>query len=255
MKLSTEVLKTLSEATINIGGVQLAGQLERKLYVATAKALEAAGAKWNRKTGMHVFNAEDARDRVEQMILTGEVTTPQDVDFFPTPANIVELMISNADLEPEHEVLEPSAGQGAIACAVQRIGAKHLCCIESDIENWRKLCLALKIGAASGQSIMVGDFTKMSPADTGTFDRILMNPPFSKRADIIHVIHAWQFLKAGGKLVSIASAGIQFRTDNMTKALRRLIEDNGGAIHDLPDGAFKSSGTMVNTVMIVIDKR
>ncbi|HEY2455173.1 MAG TPA: hypothetical protein VGI71_21645 [Scandinavium sp.] len=31
-----------------------------------------------------------------------------------------------------------------------------------------------------------------------------------------------------------------------------LIEDRGGHIEELPEGAFKSSGTMVNTVVVVI---
>jgi predicted RNA methylase len=250
MKISDNVLRVLSIAEISADGVKLTGQLDRKLYVDVAKALEAAGAKWNRKTGMHVFTAESALERVEQMILTGEITTPQDIDYFPTPANIVELMISNADLRPEHEVLEPSAGRGAIALAVQRAGARRLVCIEKDAANVTALRAALGAKGVGDAA----DFMDLTVADLGGFDRIIMNPPFSKRADIKHIIHAFSFLKRKGRLVSIASAGIMFREDALTEGLRELIDANDGDIHPLPAGAFKSSGTMVNTVMICIDK-
>ena len=47
----------------------------------------------------------------------------------------------------------------------------------------------------------------------GEYDRIVMNPPFEAGQDIDHVRHAFQFLKDGGRLVSIMSPSPFFRED------------------------------------------
>ena len=39
--------------------------------------------------------------------------------------------------------------------------------------------------------------------DLGTFDRIVMNPPFTNGDDIKHIMHALKMLKPGGRLVAI----------------------------------------------------
>jgi 16S rRNA G1207 methylase RsmC len=41
----------------------------------------------------------------------------------------------------------------------------------------------------------------------GTYDRILMNPPFANGADIKHILHAIELLKPGGRLVAICADG------------------------------------------------
>jgi hypothetical protein len=85
------------------------------------------------------------------------------------------------------------------------------------------------------------------------FDRILMNPPFSRQADVDHVLHAHSLLAPAGRLVAIMSAGVTFRCNGKTEALRSLIEKHG-AIESLPEHAFRESGTDVRTVLVTIDK-
>jgi hypothetical protein len=80
-----------------------------------------------------------------------------------------------------------------------------------------------------------------------------MNPPFSKRADIKHVMHAFKFLKPGGRLVAIMSAGVSFRDDKLGTAFRSIVIGNGGTIEPNPEGSFKASGTSVSTVMVTMN--
>lgn len=47
-----------------------------------------------------------------------------------------------------------------------------------------------------------------------------MNPPFLKRSDVKHVMHAIAMLAKRGRLQAILSAGVLFREDTLTKALR-----------------------------------
>jgi hypothetical protein len=58
------------------------GQLERKLYEAVNKGLDALGGKWNRGMGGHVFGT-DPRPQVEALLGTGVVVVEHD-GFFRT---------------------------------------------------------------------------------------------------------------------------------------------------------------------------
>lgn len=170
--------------------------------------------------------------------------TAADRDFYETPESLVERVIEAADLEPEHLVLEPSAGEGALAVAANK-RTHHVRAIE--IHPGRAECLRAK-----GFIVLEGDFLERSPEPI--YHRVIMNPPFSKQQDILHVLHAWNFVKPGGRLVAIMAAGVQYRQDRNAAALRVLVSRYGGTIERLPDGSFEDSGTMVATVLVTIDK-
>jgi hypothetical protein len=80
----------------------------------------------------------------------------------------------------------------------------------------------------------------------------LMNPPFSKRADVAHVLRAFNLLEPRGRLVAIASAGVKFRQDALALDLRTLIR-RCGSVEPLPDGSFSESGTDVRTVLVTLE--
>jgi 16S rRNA G1207 methylase RsmC len=244
MRIDSEVLAALSSATTQGCNVFLTGQLDRKLYERTNKVLEAAGGKWNRKARGHVFGA-DASDRMDQIILSGTVEVPKDeFNFFPSPPAVVDRLMELADIAPGMTVLEPSAGQGAIAFASHERGAV-VDCVELMKANVDTL-----IGDKRCRAVSHCDFLTMEQAPV--YDRVVMNPPFMKQADIKHVTHAHKFLKPDGLLVAVMSAGVGFRTDARTKAFLALVHDRGGHIEPLPENSFKASGTGVNTVIAVI---
>jgi predicted RNA methylase len=247
MKVSDTVLNVLANAQMDGARLVLTGQLDRKLYQQTNAVLEAAGGKWDRKAKAHVFPV-DAADAMEQIVQTGEVTLirtiQQDFGYFPTPPAVVARLIALADIEPDMAVLEPSAGQGAIANAVADLGAV-VDCYELLRENYLVLTGNLKL-----RHVRPFDFLAQEPE--ASYDRVVMNPPFAKQADIHHVNHALKFLKTGGLLVSVMSAGVTFRDNKLTQDFRDLIRARGGDIEALPDGAFKESGTGVRTVVVTI---
>ena len=93
--LSEDVLAVLSTASIEGNSVILnCGQLDRKLYQDVNKALEALGGKWSRKAKGHVFSA-DPSEKLDNAILTGEVTPPSKNGYFPTPKQIVMRLIEH----------------------------------------------------------------------------------------------------------------------------------------------------------------
>lgn len=245
MRVEQTVLTILSNAQVAGNQVVLVGQLERKLYERTNKVLEAAGGKWVRKARAHVFDCE-AASRIDQILVTGEVAVPKDeFNFFPTPPSIVAKLMELADIEPGMRVLEPQAGQGAIALACVEAGAV-VDCVELMEQNFAILQAMDRFGSVRNM-----DFLHAEPAPI--YDRIVMNPPFLKQADIHHVNHALKFLRPDtGLLVSVMSAGVTFRVNNLTTSFRQLVAERGGSFECLPEGAFKDSGTNVNTVLVSI---
>lgn len=239
--IEPEVLAVLAEGTCE--GMQFRlppRQLDRKLYARTNQVLEALGGKWNTRAKAHVFG-EPCEGRIESAVDTGSYTRPDDMGWFPTPAPLAARVVEVARIEKGMRVLEPSAGEGAIAAAARNAGAQ-VACIELD--GSRVAALMKRFG--DDGRITQGDFLQTTPAPV--FDRVVMNPPFARRADVHHVNHAMKFLKPGGRLVAIMSAGVGFREDALTREFRARCE----SIEALPEGSFRCSGTDVNTVLVTL---
>jgi len=167
-------------------------------------------------------------------------------DFYPTPAPVVAQMLAAADLKQDHDVLEPSAGDGAIARVIMAAGIIPDC-VEIDPDRAAELRDLLPLGAVVNM-----DFLTMNPDPE--YDRVVMNPPFGKGAGVQHVFHALRFLKPGGRLVAVLGAGLDYREDGPSKELRNMIRQWGGTITRLPAASFSPAGTGVETVLLVINK-
>lgn len=244
MRVEDDVLAVLSRAETNGNALVLIGQLDRLMYERTNKVLEAAGGKWNRKAKAHIFD-DEAANRVDQIILSGEVEVPKDeFNFFPSPPDVVARLMELADVSHGMRVLEPSAGKGAIAYACADAGAT-VDCYELMEANFVALAGDMRLGSVRNM-----DFLAQAPE--ASYDRVVMNPPFAKQADIRHVLHATRFLRPGGLLVSVMAASVAFRGNKLTQDFRDLIRERGGDIEALPEGAFKASGTMVRSVIVTI---
>lgn len=247
-KIEPNILSILDGVQVEGNTVRIVQQLDRPTYVSVNKVLEAIGGKWDRKANGHVFEAESG-EVLEQVMLTGEYTNKkQDFGFFETPYEMADQVIKLAQIHTSHRVLEPSAGRGALLAPLGLPGAIrntiHLDTIEILPENAGFLL-------NKGYRCRQGDFLKMKGIDP--YDVIVMNPPFAKQADIDHVNCALGYLKRGGRLVAIMSAGVKFRDNKKTNEFRSVLDAYGGEIIDNPDGAFKTSGTMVNTITVIFE--
>ncbi len=239
LTIEQDVLAVLSGAVMDGPALAIEAQLDRALYVRVNKVLAALGGKWNRKAKAHLF-ADDAQDLVDSVILTGQVTLPDNFDYFPTPPAVLEQLLEVADLQPDHIALEPSAGGAAIAGPLAKL-VKRVDCIENVPHAAAEL-------RKEFFPVIESDFLDVDPIDC--YDRIVMNPPFSKRNDIHHVLHAAKFLKPGGRLVSVMAAGVTFRDDKLSVNFREFVEEHNGSITPLPEKSFQVSGTCVSTVIV-----
>jgi predicted RNA methylase len=244
MRIPNEVLAVLDRCDTEGCRLTLPGQLERKDYVRVNTVLEAAGGKWDRRAKAHLF-ADPAGPIIESIMLTGEVVSrKQELQYFPTPPLVVGELLDRAELNPWHHVLEPSAGRGAIASAVAPYVAV-VDCIEIDGANVNAL---RDLGLA--RAILTADFLTV-PVDAA-YDRVVMNPPFTRQQDIAHVTRALEWLKPDGLLVSVMALSVTFRQNKATADFRALVASRDGYIDALPDDAFKESGTGVKTVIVTI---
>jgi hypothetical protein len=161
------------------------------------------------------------------------VSAPQ---LFPTPPDLAARVIELADIRPSHSVLEPSAGTGALLDAIgPRSGVVA-------VEVNHRLAETLRTRHPHA-AIHCADFLALN-GELGQFDRIVMNPPFERAADIEHISHALTKLAPGGRLVAICANGPRQR-ERLGEVCTQWI--------DLPPGTFKEQGTNVNAAIVVID--
>lgn len=251
-QIPQEVLAVLSASTCEGNRLLLPRTLPRPLYAQTAKVLEALGGRWNRRAGAHLF-ADDAAEAMEQALLTGSYArTKQDFGQFDTPAALAEEVVKLADIQRGMMVLEPSAGKGNLIAAILKVTASGALVFGHEIDQKRhEACRMRHFNAFGAGGLALGDFLAREP--NPVFERVVMNPPFAKRQDIAHVMHALRFLTPGGRLVAIMSAAVRFRMDAETRDFRHMVLGSPGcSMLPLPDGAFRESGTDVKTVAVVI---
>lgn len=245
-RIPQTALEVLSRSTAEGDKLRLPpGQLDRALYTQVNKVIDMMGGKWDRKSGTHVFKGEDVGERLDNALLTG--TVRDDVahfQFFPTPPDVVDQLVELASIGEGMTVLEPSAGDGAIVKRLLQITRGVTCC---EIQPDKCLILA---GLVGKDNVRPSDFLMLEPEPM--FDRVVMNPPFTRQQDISHVQHAHGFLKSGGVLVSVMSSSVLFRSDKKAVAFREWVKQLGGNIEALPENSFAASGTGVNTVVCVV---
>lgn len=237
VSLAGDVLDVLRRSTIDGNTLRLPDQLDRALYGRVNKALEAAGGKWNRRAGAHVFDsAPGERLGLDTGTVIKAPDPKQTFQVFETPTDLATRMaevVSRGDL-----VLEPSCGSGRLVAAAVARGAT----VEA-VE------LREDVVVPTGASCLIrGDFLKIRPMPR--FDAILMNPPFAKGQDIAHVTHALDFLRPGGRLMAVMSGSVPYAENRKAAAFRELIAKHGGRFEELPAGTFKSEGTNASTVLL-----
>lgn len=250
IKISPAAAEVLSKGTFKGNTFILpAGQLARSLYDEVNKVLIQHGAKWKRGSG-HVFANESELARfTSETVKTGvSVDKKKNLQQFYTPAEVALQAAYHCSLAGM-KVLEPSAGRGSLAAAAIVTGAQDVKCYELDADNVKEL-------KARGFKCEQADFLTlpMPDDDIFKFDRVLMNPPFTKNQDLKHIAHAISFLRFGGRLVSIIQ-GNRTRQDifeHLPKFARDRVADSM-TILPLDDEAFKEAGTKIKTAIVIID--
>lgn len=232
--LSPEVADVLRRSTITENLLILPpGHLP--FYPKVKKALEMAGGKWKTNKQAFVFDS-DPRQKLGLALSAGVVIDEKKkFQAFFTPSDVADQMALWAEIAG-HDVLEPSAGHGALADACLKFGAKSVQCVELNPEF-------AAILRQKEYSVAEADFLTWPGRK---FSRIVMNPPFTKNQDIEHVQRAVELLAPGGILVAIMAPNV----DRI--GYRKFIARWSHEITEIERGAFKESGTTVATIAIKV---
>lgn len=165
-------------------------------------------------------------------------------DFFPTPKELVQKVQQLGEIKADSVILEPSAGIGGLVAGLPK---ENIQCVELNP-------VLSSILRNKGFAVHNGPFESFE--SSGKFDRILMNPPFSKRLDAKHIRIAFdKYLADGGILVAIHSAGINTAQDKGSKYFQELYRKYGEDQIKIPAGAFKDSGKGTNIETIITKLR
>jgi phospholipid N-methyltransferase len=253
--VSEEVREVLAQAEVNGVRVTLP-QMDRKLYVAVNKVLDALGGTWNSRAKAHVFESDPTEalaavvDGGEDTVVALPARTAE--GFVPTPPHVATDMVRNycdlMDLGAGWRVLEPSAGDGALVSAILEVQSDcTIVAVEPNVER------AAKIGDDPRVTLVAGrieDYADDVIADDGQlFDLVVMNPPYSLPDDPTpwakHVQYAWSLLKTGGQLVAILPGSIEWRQGRVFDELRNWLELNDGNVQPLGFDAFPTFKTAI----------
>lgn len=179
------------------------------------------------------------------------------VDYFATPEPIGYKMVQWLQAKPGQSLLEPSAGDGAIARWMPDNTYNTV------VEPSRDLTPKLMRNVA-GAKVVESTFENFDLHNK--FDGIAMNPPFGHggKTAVEHVAKAYQHLKDGGRLIAIIPDGSACQKhfdkwfygdpEAKRKADRGIADGVLMADIHLPSVTFDRAGTNVNTRMVVIDK-
>ncbi|MFI9157549.1 hypothetical protein [Kitasatospora aureofaciens] len=246
MKIQPAERAALNGAVCGGRDLRLPAQLSEEQYARVNQILVAAGGRYVPGRGAHVFERE-AVEVLAELLEAGEVRTARERtverQMFPTPAALAEQLIDLAQVRVGQTVLEPSAGDGAIA---ERLAARGAVvdCIELDADS------AARIRAGEyARTVIAGDFLRRLRRPV--YDAVVMNPPFAGRQDLRHVEHAEGFVRPGGTLVAVMGNGIM-GDGQLLVAFRQRVEQLGGEFQHLPSDAFRESGTVARAVVVRI---
>ncbi|MBP2232475.1 putative RNA methylase [Azospirillum agricola] len=228
------------------------GKLDRPVYTAVNKALEAMGGAWNRKVGGHVFPTDPSK-ALAAALTVGVERVPdrkQTLQFFETPEPLAERMAELVGIKHGDLVLEPSAGHGRLVKPLLDRGARVVT-VEIDPENSEVLRGLDVIGVHLSDFLLWG---KRQHRMGSRFDAVAMNPPFSGNQDIRHIRAAWELLRDGGRLVAIVSEHPFLGGERDCIDFRLWLNTIGADAEALPPSTFASSGTTVRTRLITATK-
>lgn len=221
-------------------------QLDRSEYLEVKRVLNLIGGKWKGgKVKGFVFTT-DPTDLLSQVANGKKRNLKKEFQFFATPEKLADKLVEIAELEQHDTILEPSAGQGAIIKAINKV-----CDCVPDCFELMDLNIAILNKSGLRFNLLGEDFFKNNGK---TYSKIVANPPFTKNQDIDHLKEMFEVLGRGGRLVCITSKSWCNGSQKKQVAFREWLNEIDAEVIDIEIGSFKESGTMVGGKIVVVDK-
>jgi len=195
--LGFDVVHQLRELRIEKCGIKAWGS---DLSTRTQTTLEYIGGV-NTKGGNWEFDYA-IKPVIAEICRSGMLPEQKSHQYYPTPEHIARRVVEWADIKPGEQVLEPSAGQGAIADQIRKDAIIY--CVDISQLHYNIL------KAKEYKNIQCRDFLGYHPGRV--FKKICMNPPFADKRAETHVQYAAGLLREGGVLVAVLPASYKNKT-------------------------------------------
>jgi len=172
------------------------------------------------------------------------------LDFFPTPEPLALKMVEWAGVRPYDKVLEPSAGDGAIARYFPGHADRTIVEPSADLSSRAELL-------APGSRVVNDTFENLNIVNK--YDVVVMNPPFGSggKTAYDHLLKAMQHTRPGGRVVALVPTG-PAADKQFGKLMDRIgktsIEWNLSADVSLPSVTFERAGTAVAARVLIFDR-
>lgn len=170
-------------------------------------------------------------------------------DLFPTDKKITRWILEKYPIPWDSTVLEPHGGTGAMLSVVY----EHLVGSTVPIYTYELLWDLNQYLQQQGYTVLGSDYLESTLPDeieqAGGYGDMCINPPFNSWEK--HVAKAWTQLRPGGRMRVILPANA-FHVSPML--VRLSTEAEVFEQTDLPEDAFKVSGTMVRTMLVYLVK-
>lgn len=228
-------------------------KLDRSVYMQVSNILNKIGGTWKGGKIQGFVFEQDPSIMLSDIQSGIKRDIKSEYQFYSTDSKLADEMVELlGSIKPNQKILEPSAGDGALVQAITRITyGVTIDCFEIMELNRKKLRAFERVNLIGENFLDAED----KPELQNSYDFIIANPPFSNNQDIDHIKLMYKLLKPKGKMVSIASKHWLISKNKKEVDFKNWLEDVGAIFKEIPSGAFRKSGTMVATTMIIIDKK
>jgi hypothetical protein len=244
---TTQVIEILKKCKVEGYVIKLPQiRINRNEYVDVKKQLELIGGKWK---GGKVFGfvfQTDPTDLLKQITNGKKRNIKKEFQFFATPEKLATEIVEIADLKQHDTILEPSAGQGAIIKAINKV-----CDVVPDCFELMDVNTVILNKSGLRFNLIGNDFLKHNGK---VYTKIIANPPFTKNQDIDHLKEMYECLARGGRLVCITSESWVNGNQKKQIDFRNWLDKLEAEIYPILSGTFKESGTMISAKIVVINK-
>jgi hypothetical protein len=193
--------------------VRINDQLDRRSWEQVAAVMDriAGGGRYQKGAQVHRFSSDPTVELAAVVDMGALPAHPQQREgWVGTPDGVADNLIVNyafnsMDNIPHSrpfQVLEPSAGEGALADATVKfyVEAEQITCVEPDPQR-------AAICRAKGYRTETARLEEWALRQQQRWDIVIMNPPFSLPDDPLawatHVLLAWSLVDVGGLLTAI----------------------------------------------------
>lgn len=216
----------------------------KKEYTDLKNEIIKSGGIYSKNGFDFIENSEIVYDRITS---GSNYNLKKEFQFFGTPEEKADELVSLAEIQPNDSILEPEAGQGAIIRAINKV-----CDIVPDCFELMDVNKIVLNKSGLKFNLIGDDFLKHNGK---LYTKIIANPPFSKNQDIDHILEMYKCLAPNGRLVSMSSESWVDGNQKKQKDFRKWLEDVEAVVIQIEKGTFKESGTMVGGKIIVINKQ